>query len=448
LGRGDKVLVALSGGADSVCLLDVLVQLKDELGIQLVAAHFDHGLRPGQDEDETRFAASLADSFSLPFVSEKANQDFRKLGGSLEEKARDARYRFLEGARERFSAQKIALGHTLNDQAETVLMRLLRGSGPSGLAGIPPKRDDTIIRPLIDVTRSEIETYLNQKELTYVTDPTNVEERHLRNRIRLDLLPHLETYQPRIVELLGRTARIMRSDEAWLKSRADASAQKVMERGENGEIGILLNAFVKLPDALRNRVVRQALEITGGGLRRVSLGHIEAINRMAGGTRPQARIDLPWGMVVKKVYDRLVFTKVKERGYEALSYTLKGSGEYTLEGFGRAVALEEIDKDLFQKRGTSQWQAFFDADRLAFPLVIRNIRAGDRFVPLGMKGRKKVKDLFIDLKIPSEKRALIPLLVCRDMIVWVCGLRMDDRFKVIPQTKRVLKITFREIGGA
>jgi len=444
---GDIVVVAVSGGPDSVCLLDVLNELKDELGIQLTVAHFDHGLRPDQDEEETRFVESLADSLGLLFVSKKANQDMRRGSGSLEEKARHARYRFLEGAGERFSAQKIALGHTLNDQAETVLMRLLRGSGPSGLAGIPPKRDETIIRPLIEVSRSEIEAYLEQKELKYVTDPTNFEERHLRNRVRLDLLPHLEKYQPQIVGLLGQTARIMRSDEAWLESMAKTWAEKVIERGEKGEILILLDSFVELPDALRNRVIRQALGIIGGGLRRVSMRHIDAINGVARGIRPQARISLPRGMIVKKVYDRLVFSRVKERECEELSYALKRPGAYTLEGFGGALTLEELNRGPSREMGTSPWTAFFDAGSLSYPLVIRNFRSGDKFVPLGMKGHKKIKDFFIDLKIPSEKRERIPILTYKDSIVWVCGFRIDDRFKVTPQTKRVLRVTLREIGG-
>jgi tRNA(Ile)-lysidine synthase len=152
-------------------------------------------------------------------------------------------------------------------------------------------------------------------------------------------------------------------------------------------------------------------------------------------------------MIVKKVYDKLVFSKVKEREYKGLSYSLKGPGPYTLEGFEASVTLEELNKGPFPEMGTSPWTAFFDADRLSYPLVIRNFRLGDRFVPLGMKGHKKIKDFFMDLKISSDKREQVPILTCNDRIVWVCGLRIDDRFKVTPQTRRVLRVSLHEIDA-
>jgi len=180
IGRGDRVIVAVSGGADSVCLLDILYSLKGVLGIELVVAHFDHGLRPGEDASETEFVKSLAASFNCDFVTKKAGPALKLGSASLEERARDVRYRFLSEVKEQFSAQKIATGHNLNDQAETVLMRLLRGSGPSGLSGIPPVRDTHIIRPLIEVTRIQIQSYLSSKGLSHITDSSNSETKHLR----------------------------------------------------------------------------------------------------------------------------------------------------------------------------------------------------------------------------------------------------------------------------
>ncbi len=203
LERGDRVIVAVSGGADSVCLLDILFTLKEILGIELVVAHFDHGLRPDEDEYETDFVKSLAESFDCNFTTKKTARSLTPGSASLEEKARDIRYRFLNEVKAQFSAQKIATGHNLNDQAETVLMRLLRGSGSSGLSGIPPVRDTHIIRPLIEVTRNEIESYLSSKGLRHITDSSNFETKHLRNEIRLNLLPQLEKYQPKIVEILA-----------------------------------------------------------------------------------------------------------------------------------------------------------------------------------------------------------------------------------------------------
>jgi len=438
---GDRVVVAVSGGPDSVCLLDILQELKDEMRIELIVAHFDHGLRPGEDEAENVFVKSLAMAFNLQFEAKKADPGMDQRGASLEEKARDARYQFLEEVKEAFSAQKIAIGHHLNDQAETVLLRLLRGSGPSGLAGIPPCRENKIIRPLIEIARGEIESYLEFKGLTHMTDSSNLQPRYLRNKIRLELLPRLREYQPRIVELLGRTADIMRADEAWLAARAEGWIDTFTETKRDGEIEIPLSSFTILPEGLKSRVIRYALKMTGGSLRRVSLRHVEAINQMAMGEKPQARVNLPNGIMAKKVYDRLLFTGIKHTPSEGFCYLLDGPGQFDLTALERTIWLAEMDKAAVSDLRVSRWSAFLNADHLSYPLMIRNVRPGDTFVPFGMTGHKKLKDFFMDLKLPSEARAKTPILCFRDIPIWVCGFRIDDRFKILPDTKKILKVT-------
>jgi len=439
---GDRVVVAVSGGPDSVCLLDILQELKDELGIELVVAHFDHGLRPGEDEAETKFVESLTAALNLPFETKKAGPGMGQEGASLEERARHARYQFLEEVKEKFVSQKIAIGHNLNDQAETVLIRLLRGSGPSGLAGIPPCREEKIIRPLIEITRGQIKSYLELKGLPHMTDSSNLQACYLRNKIRLELLPRLREYQPRIVELLGRTADIMRNDEFWLATMAEEWVERWAETRGDGEIRIPLSSFAMLADALKNRVIRYAIKKTGGSLRRVSLRHIEAINQMAMGEKPQTRVNLPKGIIAKKVYDRLVFTGTKDTRSEDFFYLLDRPGTFDLTTLGRTILLAEMEKAALSEMGTSRWCAYLNADRLTYPLTIRNVRPGDKFVPLGMSGHKKLKDFFMDLKVPSEDRGQTPILFCRDIPIWVCGFRIDDRFKILPETKKILKVTF------
>ncbi|MDY6970959.1 MAG: tRNA lysidine(34) synthetase TilS [Thermodesulfobacteriota bacterium] len=442
--HGDRVVVGVSGGADSVCLLDVLNELKDSLGIELVAAHLDHGLRPDADRDETKFVESLAASLDLPFETKEAGPGLREGVKGLEERARQTRYRFFEELRKKTSSQKIATGHNLNDQAETVLMRLLRGSGPAGLAGIPPCRDQRIIRPLIEVTRNEIESYLKCKQIAYMTDSSNLETRYLRNKIRLDLLPKLKEYQPRIVEILGHTAETIRGEDEWLEATAEKWLRESAETMDNGGIKISLPLFKGLSAALRNRVIRYALRITGGDLLRVSLCHIEAVDRAAMGKRPQAQVNLPNRLTAGRVYDRLVFARVKDKIPEGFNYTLKGPGTFHLRALNRSVSVKEIESWVPLEIKSSPWTAFLNADRITYPLAVRNFRAGDRFIPFGMRGHKKIKDLFIDLKIPSEARASTPILVHQNTPIWVCGLRIDDRFRVSPDTRRVLKVTFRE----
>jgi tRNA(Ile)-lysidine synthase len=321
-------------------------------------------------------------------------------------------------------------------------MRLLRGSGPSGLSGIPPCRDEKIIRPLIEISRGEIEAYLEERCLTHVTDSSNLQTRYLRNRIRIELLPMLRKYQPRIVEILGQTAEVMRNDETWLAGKAEEWVEGAAETIKDGEIVIPLSSFIILPDALKSRIIRHALRITSGDLRRINVRHIKAINQMAIGKKPQAFINLPHRTTVRKIYDRLVFSSAEEKRAGGFCYLFYGPGRFSLAALGGSISLEEVGKAALSDIGASPWTALLNADQLGYPLMIRNFRPGDKFVPFGMSGHKKLKEFFIDLKVPSKVRAQTPVLVYRDTPIWVCGLRIDERFKVTPDTKKILKVTF------
>ena len=441
LQRGDCVVVAVSGGPDSVCLLHVLYMLRDVFGIHLVVAHFDHGLRPDRDEDETMFVESLARRLKLPFETGKAI-GLADGSGSLEERARGARYEFFEDIRARYSAQKIALGHNLNDQAETVFMRFLRGSGISGLSGMPPKRGDMIIRPLIEISRDEIESYLMHNGLTYVTDLSNFDKDYLRNRIRLEIMPLLREYQPRIIEIMARTACIMREEDEPLDAQAKKWLEERISIAKDGTVSISLSSLLSLHKAFRTRVLRSILKMTAGSLRRIGRRHMDAIDGLLMGNRSQAQVCLPYGTVVRKVYCDLVSVRENAMEYRDLhySYSLDGPGTYFLDAVGRTISIEEITMhDILDVKGPDS-VAFLNADLIDYPLVARNFRPGDKFIPFGMNGHKKLKDFFIDLKIPSEIRKKTPVLTCGEMIIWVCGLRIDDRFKITKNSKRILKV--------
>ena len=427
LNPGDLCIVAVSGGADSVCLLDILYELKAALGIKLVVAHFDHGLREGEDDAETRFVQDLASSMNLPFESEKATSLMDWTSGSVEEKARDARYSFMESLREDLSAQKIAMGHHLNDQAETVLMRLLRGSGPSGLAGIPPFREKTIIRPLIDTKKEEIESYLKARDLAYVVDSSNLQTDYLRNRIRLELLPSLLEYQPRLIEHLGRLADILRNENTYMEGRAEDWVMREADLGATGEVSIPISSFLGLPPPIRNRVTRQILRKVGKDLRRIDSHHIESVAELGKSKNPHGSLNLPNGLMVKRSYDRMVF-RTKEPESKEFHYLLDEAGTYYIEEIGKTIGLVELESNADLNMEGDERKAYLDAEKLQFPLILRNFRPGDRVVPLGMTGRKKIKDFFIDHKIPVESRSWIPLLVSGDEPVWICGYRIDDRY--------------------
>ena len=439
--RGDRVIVAVSGGPDSVCLLDILYAIREDLGIDMVVAHYDHGLRPGDDESETAFVRQLALSMNLPFELGKAQPFPSNTGHSLEEQARDARYGFLESTRKKHHAQKIALGHQLNDQAETVIMRLLRGSGSSGLAGIPPVRDKRIIRPLIEIKRHEIAAYLNVRGLEYVVDRSNLQGRYLRNKIRLEMIPELLKYQPRLLELLGQTSEILRDESRYFDQIAEAWVNREAEYPPDGDIAIELSSLLNLHKALQRRVIRALLSKKGRTLRRIDRGHIDSVIQLIKGQRPQGQLHLPNGLILKKTYDRLTLGTYSKPKKKHFHYSLDGPGTFHLHAINRHVTLVEIAPGGSWDLGISRRTAFFDAEKIRYPLILRNVKPGDRFVPLGMSGHKKIKDFFMDLKIPSEMRSSIPILISHHQVLWVCGYRIDDRFKVTEGSKRILQVS-------
>lgn len=437
---GEKVVVAVSGGPDSVCLLDILSSLRDELRVELVVAHLDHGLRPGEDEEETRFVASLAAQRKLPFHARRVQLDTVK--GSLEERAREARYRFLEEARARFSAQKIALGHHCDDQAETVLLRLLRGSGAGGLSGMAPMREGKFIRPLLELRRCAIENYLKERKLPFKIDPTNRDDKFLRNRIRSELIPTLEEYQPRVTEILAQTAGILREENQYLETVSREWLKKHKMKNTKTMVEISRTELMSLHQALRKRIIRRCVHLVAEGLAGLSLRHIKAVERLAAGGKPQGAISLPRGVLVERVYDHLVFKTGAVHEVSDYLCMLKGPGRFVLEELSSSVVIEELPRANVSLGENQPWMACLDARKARYPLMLRNFRPGDAFVPLGMRGHKKVKDFFIDRKVPKTVRSRVPILLSGGEILWICGMMIDDRFKVTSGTEKILKIEF------
>jgi len=436
---GDRIAVAVSGGPDSVCLLQILYQLQECLNIRLIVAHFNHGLRPKEDEKETVFVANLARGLNLILACDKANDMTKAHGTSIEEKARKIRYQFFQKVLDEHHAQKVAIGHNMNDQAETVLMHLLRGTGLTGLSGIPPIRKKRFIRPLIDITRDEILTYLKQKDTPFMMDSSNLEKRYLRNKIRLELMPTLFNYQPRLIKHLGELAFLCREENQFMEEEARKCLQMVTLDSSEHSLDLSLNTFNNLSCPLQYRIIREAIKKIKGNLRRIDIGHIKTIIDLAKKDKPQVKVNLPENLVVKKIYNRFRFSLGTEIGTGNFSYYIKNMGRFQIQEINQAISLKEISKGNFLQSSPSPREAFLDLDRLEWPLRVRNFRAGDKFIPLGLNGFKKVKDVFIDNKIPSEERKKIPILVNNDDIVWVCGIRIDDRYKIKQETERILR---------
>lgn len=434
---GDTVAVATSGGPDSVCLLRILYLFRGQLNINLIVAHLEHGLRPQEDKQETEFVYNLAKELNLPLAYYKANNI--KHGPSMEERAREVRYRFLEKVSDDYDVKKVALGHNMNDQAETVLINLLRGSGPTGLSGMPPIREKLFIRPLINITRDEIQDYLKEKGIPFMTDSSNLDKRYVRNKIRLELIPILIRYQPRIIEHLSRLASILRQEDEFMKKEAAHRLKSLVPDSSDHVLDISLPDLKKLSTSIQSRIIRQIIKQTKGDLRKISTAHVKAIMDLGNNSKPQAKINLPDNLTVKRVYNRLRFSLGIEIETPNFYHETENMGVFHIPEINRTIKLEEIPKKDFSLSSLSPFEAFLDLDMIQWPLRIRNFRAGDRFIPFGSRHFKKLKEIFIDNKIPSEKRKKIIILETDNNIVWVCGIRIDNRYRIKGGTKRILR---------
>ncbi len=443
INAGDSIIVAVSGGPDSICLLDILSNFSNEFKCKLIVAHYNHGLRKGEDEEETLLVKNMAKLFNLPFETETASHLNAK-DSSLEEMARDARYDFFTRISEKYNADRIALGHNLNDQAETVIMRLLRGSGPSGLAGIPPVREQRFIRPLIEVTREKIMSYLDEMDLKFAIDSSNTDPRFARNSIRKNLLPLMHQYQPNLLRHLEQVANISRDDDAYINQEAFKWIQNEANEISSSNISIPLQLFKELPPSLRSRVTRCIISKIKSNLLRIDYDHIQSIYNLAQSDKPQVSIDLPNNIRIKKSYDQLYFTVQNgdEDKQSEFCYIQNKSGMLDMKHNGETILFEEMDIYGISHCDDPLWSATIDADKIDYPLTIRSFQPGDKFVPLGMKGSKKIKDFFIDQKVPLEKRVSAPIVLTNDKVICICGFRIDERFKITSDTKRIMRIAW------
>jgi tRNA(Ile)-lysidine synthase len=432
LKKGDKVLVACSGGADSVALLAALFELQPVYSLRLCLAHFNHRLRRSADRDE-RFVIETARRNSIPVYLRR--EDIRsyalKQGLNIEEAGRQRRYEFLRATAARIKATKVATGHTLNDQAETVLLRLLRGSGPGGLAGIAPMIDGLIIRPLLDVERSEVEAYLREKKITFYEDESNRDLRFMRNRLRLLLIPYLqEHYEPKIIRNLARLAEIVREDEEWLRKIAGQRMEKALTR-RKGRLQLDAALLAAFPRALARRCVREFILRLKGDLRRISLENVEAVRRLGEG----GELHLPGGLVMVREKNQVF---LKDRRGKPASYEHIWDGKRALEigGAGLRFTGKRISaRTVTRTRFDDDRKACLDAGKIHFPLIVRSRREGDRYRPLGAPGRKKLKELMRAKGIPLRERDRRPVFLSSGQIIWVLGLPVAEDYKVKPQTK-------------
>lgn len=449
--KNDKIIVALSGGPDSVCLLHVLCSLREKYGLTIYAAHLNHQIRGKFAHRDALYAMDLSTklgvrcfikSMDVPFYAKE-----NKL--TLEEAARIIRYDMLFELKEELGADKIAVAHNLDDQAETVMMRIMRGTGLNGLKGMEYRRPDGIIRPLMDVLKKDIEKYCEEHLLEPRIDHTNLEDEYTRNKIRIHLLPYIQNeYASNIKEILSRMANSLREDSAFIEDFAEEKFQTIACILDDDTVRIDLELLELENISIVKRIVRNAYKTLEGSYNGLETVHLDDVMELIQNQKTEAKINLPKGIIADKKSNYLYITR-KEIKIAPLEYEVEipMNKAIVLEELGIKVEAHRISKEKSKMFSTGANVKSFDIDKISGKLVIRNRRNGDKIKPLGLGGTKKIKDILIDSKVPLENRNSIPIICDDEKILWLVGHCISEEAKISESTDEVIRISIKNINN-
>ena len=440
---GEGIVIGLSGGPDSVCLLNLLCSIREELDLKLAAVHINHMIRGEAADGDELYAKELCKKLQVNFYSKRIdiNKYAKENKISSEAAGREVRYEYFNKIMEQLDFNKIATAHNANDQAETILMRVMRGTGLEGLGGIPVKRDNVYIRPILFMKRGEVERYCEDINLKPRIDATNLERNYSRNKVRLDILPYMQNnFNSDVIEAINRMGLLLQADNKYIQGKVEEVYNKVCNK-DGDSLVINAKAF-DYEEAIINRVIRRAIGEFSGNKYDLEMKHIQEIfSLILLGTNK--RIDLPRGLYAINIYGDIHIRNRQEVIEESTSemiilkedilYKEVSFDDYLIE-FQCIQSDESIDYD------ENSLRKYFNYDKISGNIVIRHRRNGDIIVPLGMKGKKKVKDIFIDMKIPKSERDSIPIIQFGEDISWIVGIKMSDRYKIDKQTKNILRI--------
>ena len=446
ISKGDKIVVGLSGGPDSVCLINLLCSIKEELNLKLVAVHINHMIRGEAANQDEIFAKELCENLHVDFYSKRIdiNNYAKENKLSSESAGREVRYEYFNKIMKKLSFNKIATAHNANDQAETILMRIMRGTGLEGLGGIPVKRDDVYIRPILFLKRQEIEAYCDYIKVNPRIDATNLERDYSRNRVRLDILPYMKEYfNSDVIEAINRMAMLLQEDNKYIERRVDEVYDTLCTK-KSGLVIINYKAF-ECEYALINRIIRKSIQEVSGDMYDLEMKNIQDVISLAN-LETSKRVDLPKGLHAVNVYGDIHIRNDEELTSdknieiiipkENILHKELCFGNYIIE-------FQSQDKERNINYNENSLIKYFNYDKISGNIVIRYRRDGDIINPLGMKGNKKVKDIFIDMKIPKAERDFVPIIQFGQDISWIVGVKMSEKYKIDEQTKEILRITIK-----
>lgn len=446
--NGDRIVIGVSGGPDSVCLLHVLNRLKEVMDIEIYAAHLNHQIRGLEAQRDALYVSQLCEKMGVIFFVKSIDvpKYCEEKGLSLEDGARKLRYEMFYEIKDKTRSNKIALGHNMNDQAETIMMRIMRGTGIQGLRGIEYMRDDCLIRPILDLNRSEIEGYCKEHNLNPCIDKTNLESIYTRNKIRLELLPYMqENFNSNVIESIVRMSKNLKTDSDFIENEADKVFNEILKHGkEDNSIVIDICRYRDLHPAIKSRVLRYGIKMILGDTNFIDQIHIDDVMSLEDETKIDKMIVLPRGMFAYRKKDSIILTD-KELVTEKIDfcYRVPYNGYIKIKEIEKVIKTEIISIDRYKNMKSEKNAKVFDFKKIKGGVVIRNREQGDK-IKLAV-GSKKVKDLFIDLKIPKEDRCRVPLLADDDGIMCVGDYRLSEDYKIDSNTREVLKITFNNL---
>ena len=449
--QDDRILVALSGGPDSVCLLHMLYRIKDKFNLKLGAIHINHMLRGEEADKDENYIIDLCEQMGIKHYVKRINIEYiaKETNVSLETAGRNERYKAFEEIKIKDKYNKIAVTHNANDQAETILMRIMRGTGLEGLTGIKPQREGGIIRPILCLNRQEIEDYCEYNGLNPRIDASNYDRHYSRNRVRLDILPYMrDNFNKDIIDTLNRMTLLLQKDNEFIEGYSQ-KCYNIYCKKHNNKLEILKELFEKEMESIITRVVIIAFKEISKSYQNFEMKHIYEIVNLAS-RETGKKINLTNNIICENLYGNIVLSKNDNKYYNSCVKTeIKLDKDNIIENIefnNYIINFEVIENKKKEKFTKNNLIKLFNYDKIEKEILIRYRKDGDKIIPLGMSGSKKVKDIFINSKVPREERDNTPILCFDDKISWIVGYKTSQLFKIDSDTKMILKITVNRKG--